>query len=223
MKKVVTAAVLALGLMAGASNAATLLNVAGGSNIVLPVGGPGGGYNPTPTTAPLASAGDVVVNTSGLGNGLKLDGPANIIFTFLGKEALYTNILFEGVALFNNTVAAGTSVVLNNVTPDGNGFLPFKFISNGTQDVVNGNVSGTYASIAFKQISASLNAAVFLIFLNDHAPSDADYDDMVVKVQAVRRFDNTPDIPIPAGLVLLTSGLAGLGYMGRSRAKAAVK
>ena len=35
------------------------------------------------------------------------------------------------------------------------------------------------------------------------------------------RGSATPQVPLPAGLILLLSGLAGLGFMGRSRAKRA--
>ena len=231
MKKILSATVLALGLMTGVSQAATILNVSGGSNVILPTTPGFKGYNPSPTTAPFAVAGDTVINTSVPGDGLKLDGKANVTFTFLGKEASFTNVLFEGISLFSNTAAAGTSVTLTTVLPNLGGFLDFKFLSGtniygapigSTVDIVNGNNSATYGSIAFKVIYATFNTATVLAFLNDHFSGDADYDDMVIKIDAVRvKNATTPDVPIPAGAVLLLSGLAGLGFMGRARAKAA--
>lgn len=43
----------------------------------------------------------------------------------------------------------------------------------------------------------------------------------LANVRAPGRNDGIPDIPLPAGLILLLSGLTGLGFLGRVRAKAA--
>jgi hypothetical protein len=43
----------------------------------------------------------------------------------------------------------------------------------------------------------------------------------IANLHAPGRNDDIPDIPLPAGLVLLLSGLTGLGVIGRRRAKAA--
>ena len=215
MKKLLTASLLALGVMSGTASAA-LLEIVGGSSVTLD-----GDYNPTPAT-PGASSGDSVTDTSGLGNGLKLNGASSVTFTYLGKEAGFNNFFFQGVDLFSTGAsAAGTSQTLN-VTPGADGFLPFKFRSDGSIDLVNGAVSAAFGSIAFKVIgSVADDTMTVLALLNDHFSGDADYDDMVIQITATRlKDDGTNDVPLPGGVALLLSGLAGLGFMGRARKKA---
>jgi hypothetical protein len=215
MKKLLTASLLALGVMSGTASAA-LLEVVGGSAVTLD-----GDYDPNPAT-PGAASGDTVLNTFGLGNGLKLSAASSVTFTYLGKEAGFNNFFFQGVDLFNTgSSSTGASQTLN-VTPGAGGFLPFKFRSDGSIDFVNGSVTSAFGSIAFKIIGdASDDTMTVLALLNDHFEGDADYDDMVIKIVATRlKDDGTNEIPLPGGVVLLMSGLAGLGFMGRARKQA---
>ena len=217
MKKLLATSLLALGLMAGASQAATILSLTAGTADQLD-----GTYNPNnPATG--AASGDNVLVADSLNEGLLLDGTATLVFTFLGKEAGFNN-LFKLVVgdqlLFTNGSAIGSTTGPLSISPIG-GFLPFKFVSNGIDDVVNGSVSsaGALGTIAFKLLSATTNTASFLALFNDGGGPDADYDDMVIRIDAIR--DSQQVVPLPAGLLLLLSGLAGLGFIGRSRAKKA--
>ena len=217
MKKFIATCLLSTALMAGAAHSAPLISVIGADNVALPIGAGTSAYNPTPSTAPDANQGDIVQNTNAPGEGLTLDGAATAIFTFLGKEAGFVNVVFQGVSLFDNLDPVGTTSGPLAVSPDGGGFLPFKFISDGIVDLVNGAITAPFGSIAFKILSVTENTASVLALLNDHFEGDADYDDMVVRIDLVR--SGNIDVPLPAGLLLLLSGLAGLGFVGRSRAK----
>ena len=221
MKKLLATSLLALGLMAGASQAATILSLTTGTAAQLD-----GSYNPN-NAATGAGSGDNVLVADSFGEGLLLDGAATLVFTFLGKEAGFNNffkLVVGDQLLFTNGSAVGSSTLPLSISPDAGGFLPFKFVSGSAVplDVFNGNVSGAgaLATIAFKMIgTATANTASFLALFNDGGGPDADYDDMVIRIDAIR--DNQQVVPLPAGLLLLLSGLAGLGFIGRSRAKKA--
>jgi len=215
MKKFLATCLLSSALMAGAAQSAPLVSVIGGTDVTLPVCCGTGAYNPTPATAG-ANPGDTASNTNAVGEGLTLDGAATAIFTFLGKEAGFVNVLFQGVNLFDNTDPVGSTSGPLAVSPVG-GFLPFSFLSDGTVELANGGITAAFGSIAFIILSVTENTASVLALLNDHFEGDADYDDMVVRIDLVR--SGNIDVPLPAGLLLLLSGLAGLGFVGRSRAK----
>ncbi len=212
MKKLLAASCLSLALLAGGASAANILTVVGNGTDTLDAN-----YNPTPATTGVAGVGDTVTTASASGFGLLLDDVADVTFTYLGKEAGFSNMFVDGDNVFTTGLtAAGSKFTTVSISPDAGGFLPISFKSGGVFDVVNGAGAISGASIAFKMISESLNTATYAIFLNDHG-SDTDYDDMVILVEATRVTKDPGDVPLPGGVILLMSGLAGLGYMGRSR------
>lgn len=211
--------------LSGAANALPILDIVGGTPVVLPIGGANGGYNPAPPTAG-AVAGQVAINADSPGEGLIIDGDATVKATFLGKEAGYTNqlnfVLGSGNVM-TNLVAPGTSItqVLTSVVQGS--FLPFKFQNLAAipaEDLINGSVPSATAnlgSIAFRIVTQTENFAVILALLNDFGGPDADWDDMVIEFRAVRAGFADPDVPLPAALPLLAAGLGGLLVLGRMR------
>ncbi len=212
MKTVIAGSFLALALMAGAASAANVLSVVGNSTANL-----GGDFNPTPGTGGLLP-GDLVDVASNTNFGLKLNDMADITFTYLGKEAGNLNILFGTSEIFSTGIAAvNAALTLTGVTADAGGFLPFSFTSEGALVATNGGPYASNSSIAFKVLDDTQDYVKVLVMLNDPG-ADTDYDDLVLQIEARANKDGDPiDTPIPGGVVLLMSGLAGLGYMGRTR------
>lgn len=206
--------------MAGNVSAATILSLTAGTADTLD-----SSYNPE-DGATGAANGDAITVADSFGEGLLLDGQAQLFFTYLGEEASFNNffnLVVGNVNLFTNNSNYGDTSGPIVLSPDANGFLPFKFVSNGTGNVVNGAVAGAGAlsTIAFKLLSASLNNAVFLALFNDAGGPDADYDDMVIKIEARRSVEITPQVPLPAALPLLAAGLGALGFTGWRRKRRA--
>ncbi len=217
MKKLLAASCLSLAFMAGAASAANILSIVTDNTATLDAN-----YNPVPGTGGIGAGtflGNDVSGAGGVataaGSGLVLNANADIKFTYIGKEAGNTNILLDGAQIFSTMGAAGGDFfTMANVAGSG-GFLPFTFKSDGTLVATNGGAY-TNASIAFKVLTDTLTYVKVLVLLNDPG-ADTDYDDMVIQIEASTPKSDVTETPIPGGVMLLMSGLAGLGYMGRSR------
>jgi hypothetical protein len=176
------------------------------------------GYNPLPGTGGLSSGTPLLVSNAA-GSGLRLNDISDITFTYIGKEAGNTNVLIGNADIFR-TAATGSGPATSGgavftMTEVAEGFLPMNFTSNGALVATNG---GTYsnASIAFASVTNDLNFASMYVLLNDPG-SDTDYDDLVFRLDIKAHKEDPTQTPIPGGIMLLMSGLAGLGYMGRAR------
>ncbi len=207
MTKLLTAGALAAAMTAGAAQAATLsLDATGGSVIALP-----SSYNPSPSVAG-ASIGDLVTNFSGLTftGGLKVDGPATITFTYLGKEASFMNSVMElvlGTGVLSDAVA-GASISFVQLTA---GIVNFKFATSGLlgQSITNGvGSTNVFLDMAFKQIDAD---SYFAFFGDGGGNNDNDLDDMVVRIDVAA-------VPVPAAGFLLIGALGGLAALRRRKA-----
>jgi hypothetical protein len=142
-------------------------------------------------------------------NGLYVDGPATVTYTYLGKEASFTN---------NLKFAAGDTTLFTTAVSDlGDtsgpfdilaGLLPFKLTSNSDADVVFNNAGATTnMNIAYLLLSATSA----LVFLDDFgAGPDSDFDDIGIRIDIAA-------VPLPAGLPLLAAGLGLLGWVGSRR------
>ena len=97
----------------------------------------GGNFNPSGLPAINADGvgvGSAITIFSGLGNtgGLSLAANTTVTFTFMGKEAGFTNqLLFGNTVLFDNNVAPGTPSATLTVNA---GSVPFLFRAPGNLD-----------------------------------------------------------------------------------------
>ena len=194
-------------LSAGASASTPELTFAGGTNATLV--GVQGTFNPSWWSGFNAAAYD----TTHMQNGgtLNLSGPANVTYTFVGREASYENLfrsfvvgnLVDGQQLKAGTNPLGSSFTFNTVQ---SGALSYFFKSQGTGTAFNNGDVRTGLILSQDRKSG-------LILFNDTA-GDKDFDDMVIRV-------SVSPVPEPETYGLL---LAGLGLMGvvvrRRRAQA---
>jgi hypothetical protein len=215
MKTVFAASCVAVALMANAASAANVLEVVANTTAVL-----NGQFDPLPGTGGLAP-GDVVDVANLSTYGLKLFEDAEVTFTYLGSEAGNLNILLGTAQIFSSATGALNSAQTLSMSADAGGFLPFSFTSAGAPVATNGGAYAANTSLAFKILDRisndTLDYVKVLVLLNDPGSGDADYDDMVLQIEATARKGDVVATPIPGGVMLLMSGLAGLGYMGRAR------
>ncbi len=133
---------------------------------------------------------------------LHLNGTANLTYTFVGKEAGYTNVFksfYSGYGgafqqIEGATGNLGQSISFTNVV---NSALHFGFLSNGVGSLFKNTNENVAVTLSSDKKSA-------LIFFNDACACDKDYDDMVVRV-------SISPVPEPETFGML---LAGLGLMG---------
>jgi hypothetical protein len=229
------AALLATGMGAQAA----ILNVVGGSNFTLPGTGTStavNSFNPVNFSTPGSAATQAyvaldpdavmrqkssvtVINGAAKNatNGLSVSGKVFITFTYMLKEAGYTNVLLDtgdggSVTVFqtgSNTI--GQSYTSSFVM--GPGLLNFRLqtISGGSGFLDNdGTATSNALGIAYSALFNN-GRSIIVGFDDAGAGPDRDYDDLVF------RIDITP-VPLPAAGLLLLAGLGGLGLMSRRRA-----
>jgi hypothetical protein len=161
------------------------------------------------------------------GSGKKTLG-ATLTYTYEGFEAAYTNVAFTTntdplFVNYNATVnsTALTAAVVGQTQTRGFDFtsnpalVPFYFqsISGGTTATNGGSVTSGSA-IGFVVVNNGLTAYAF--FDDSGAGPDADYDDMVVRIDYTPPQGNT-QTPLPAALPLFASGLGAMGLVGWRR------
>lgn len=137
------------------------------------------------------------------GANLWLSGPAQITYTYVGKEAGWTN-RFEapGGAFVTGTSGSVDSFsVLQTVA----GYLDFTFL---TRAGLVGNGGNNLQSVP-SFFTQRLAAGSVMIGLDDGgAGPDSDFDDLVLRVDAT-------SVPEPATLAVLGAGLLFLGVIRR--------
>ena len=205
-------AIVVSSLSVGSARAATV-NLLG-------IGTPGtlaGNFDPTGLAAMNldgVGVGTAITIFNGLSNtgGLSLSANTTVTFTFMGKEAGFTNqLLFGNTVLFDNNVAPGTPSATLTVNA---GSLPFLFRAPGNLDANDDGSIATGLQIAFVKVSDSV---FYALFDDGGAGPDKDFDDMVVRAPPIAT-------PLPGALPLFAGGLGALGLLGwrRKRKAAAV-
>lgn len=204
MKKILGLAGAALLAGTFAVSAASL-SVVGGSPFALK-----SSFNPTPDLSGLGLMPGTMVNVGGT---LETDKASNVTVTFLGKEAGATDYFVETIGLGNirNKLSeVGTSITFTQ----GMGAIKFLFetLFQGGGTIANGGApTDPDMSMAFSSVFNS-GKSVYAFF-DDGSPNgapDRDYDDMIVQI-------DIQAIPLPAGGLLLLTGLAGLAAARRRK------
>lgn len=204
-----------------AASAATF-SVVGTVATPFPTAGSGSGDYSLPLPAPLPT--EVYAFSNGLsgvgvdmnGKGLVLSNSSKLVFTFLGNDSAFRNKSFSlGSLLFDtDTASVGQQAVRSSLSglldllfsTSGNDLKPAGSIENGT------GIGGIGLSLGFS-ITADGKTAYAFFDDGGSAPglgkaTDLDYDDLAFSISAV---------PVPAGGLLLISGLGALAVARRRK------
>jgi hypothetical protein len=156
---------------------------------------------------------------------------------FIGKEAGFASTLFRWGSLSGGTTlfdtGAGGTVGQTGLAPlppaalagpvsfaANAGTLLFNFLVAATGGVVeNGQGTGTAAdSIAFWSRSGANGASVIYVLLDDGGSTDADFDDMIIRLSvSALPPDDVVSTPAPGTLLMLVAGLGVMGFITRRR------
>lgn len=226
-------------LVAVALGAALFLSPSAASAVTLSLAGSGytnytlgSGFNLDEIAGYAALAGGVGTgsqvqvlysNNQTMGNGLTVDAPSYVTYTYLGKEAGFSNSLKFSTG--NTTLFNTGSSVLGAVSGPYSilaGLLPFMFTSSGDNKLANVFNDGL-ASAGMNLAYYLLSATSALVFLDDFgAGPDRDFDDIGIRIDVAALSSAPSLVPLPAGLPLLAAGLAFLSFMGWRKKRAMV-
>lgn len=200
-----------------AASAATF-SIDGGDTVAFPPAGTGSGDYTLPDPSPLPAT-VTVFRDAFAGLGLKLSNGARLLFTYLGDDAAFRNKSFTlgGMALFDTDTA--TPGDTKSVALHPAGLVDLLFTTNGGFSKPDGSiengVGGTVGLSMGFSLSADLKTAYAFFDDGGSAPGlggavDLDYDDLAFSITA------TP-VPVPAGGLLLISGLGALAVARRRK------
>lgn len=149
---------------------------------------------------------------------LMIDNPGYVTFTFLGKEAGYSNFFFDiGGVPISTILDTGPSVGLTSTqTYLAAGQLNFSFgtLTNPPGGGVS-NGSALNTSPTFAIFGGQTSGYKYILGYDDvGAGPDRDFDDMVIGV-------NVTPVPEPEIYAMMAVGLGLMGWVGRRRKQTA--
>ena len=195
MKRILSALTLA-SLAATASGFELVVTTVGMALPVAPFDVVITGFDPT-TAVPAGQIGSLAIT----------GGSAEVTYTYLGKEAGYSNG-FANLGGSMPTILDTAPVLTTSTQWNVSGLLNFSFSTFGSTTVANGGAGITEPTFAI--FSGAGTAYEFIIGYSDGgAGADHDFDDMVFGVNAA--------IPEPQTYALLLAGLGVMGFVARRR------
>ena len=162
---------------------------------------------------PFAVVSDVVdTTTAGVWGRLGIsEAQEKVTFTFLGSSSGYVNSFKFALGNLGELDTIGQSLT---ATANGPGLLDFSF-KNLTNGSSFSNITSTFTTAhSFTIVDAQgVNGFDYYIGYNDNWSGDNDYNDFLVGV-------SVSEVPVPAALPLMASGLGLLGFAGFRRKSA---
>lgn len=235
--RLAAAVALSLGLAAPAAGTAfaATLSLVGGKSVTLPTGCGTGAFDPVNFCTPNADTASYLaldpeaamrpgatatrigaaLKNANPGFGLHLDKAARVSFTYMLKEASWTNLLVETASGWNPIFQTGVTGfgTTSGSYLMGPGLLEFSLKTVGQAlSFANDGATVGKVGVAFSAIFNN-GRSVIIGYDDSGAGPDRDYDDLVA------RIDVAP-VPLPAAAGLMLAALSGLGLVVRRRAAA---